>query len=267
MTESMVTVGVGAIAAYLGKDGIQRILGPTADYLGGELKEFTKKRIENVAKIFSNAERKLGEKLDKPGRVPPKVLKTVINEGSYSEDKIAIEYFGGVLASSRTEIGRDDRGSRLAQITDNLSVYQLRSHYLIYSTISVLFSNSNHKFQLDSDRRKMQIFIPIGDYFHAMEFTQEEWGNLQILPHIFHGLSSEGLIEGLWQFGNKESLQQKTKKAHSDGIIVSPSALGVELLLWAFGHGDKQLEFLLSDGFSPDIEGISTVPNGVATKG
>ena len=43
----------------------------------------------------------------------------------------------------------------------------------------------------------------------------------------------------------------------SDGIVCTPSALGVELLLWAFGHGDRELNFVLSRDFSPDIEGLS----------
>ncbi|NAZ18194.1 hypothetical protein GT020_19410, partial [Glutamicibacter soli] len=98
----------GAIAAYLGKDGLEKLLGPTADYLGGELQEFTKKRINNVGKIFKKAENKLGDKINSPGGVPPKVLKTIINEGSYSDDELAAEYFGGVLASARTELTRDD---------------------------------------------------------------------------------------------------------------------------------------------------------------
>ena len=117
MPEPLTTVGVSAIAAaaYVSKDVVSRILGPTADYLGDEFREFTRKRMDNVGKIFSNAERKLGNKLHNPGQVPPKVLKTIINEGSYSDDDIAVEYFGGVLASSRTDVSRDDRGARLAK--------------------------------------------------------------------------------------------------------------------------------------------------------
>ena len=267
MTEPIITVGLGAVAAYLGKDGISRILGPTADYLGGELKEFTKRRIENVGKIFSRAEKKLGDKLDCPGQVPPKVLKTIINEGSYSDDDITIEYFGGVLASSRTEISRDDRGSRLVKMIDNMSTYQIRSHYLIYSTISEKFSNNKNSFGLSEDRYKMQLFMPGQDYVDAMEFTQQEWDNRQILSHIFHGLSTDVLIEGTWRFGNQDSLKKIVNTVPSDGIICTPSALGVELFLWAFGHGDKQLDFLLADDFSPEIEGIpKSVPNAMATK-
>lgn len=110
MPDPITAVGAGAIAAYLGKDGLAKLLGPTADYLGGELQAYTQRRMENVGRIFSRAESKLGDKLERPGQVPPKVLKTIINDGSYADDELAVEYFGGVLASSRTEIGRDDRG-------------------------------------------------------------------------------------------------------------------------------------------------------------
>ena len=267
MPEPIVIAGLVASAAHLGKDAIIKILGPTADYLGGELKEFTEKRIENVGKIFSNAEKKLGNKLDSPGQVPPKVLKVIINEGSFSDDNITVDYFGGVLASSRTEIGRDDRGSRLGKIIDNFSTYQIRTHYLIYSTISEIFLNSENSFGLSENRRKMQLFIPFRGFFYAMEFTRNEWDDPQILHHIFHGLSTDGLIENNWAFGNPKDLKPILHNAPGAGIICSPSVLGVELFLWAFGHGDQSLEFLLTGSFSTEIKGISkSISNAVGTR-
>ena len=272
MPEPITTVGVSAIvagaSAYVTKDVILKILGPTADYLGGELRELTKKRMENVGRIFSNAKTKLSNRLDTPGQVPPKVLKTIIDEGSFSDDKVVVEYFGGVLASSRSEVSRDDRGARIAKMVDNLSAYQIRTHYLIYSTISELFSNSVNNFNRTEDRRKMQLFIPSQGYAEAMEFTQREWDNPQILIHIFHGLETDGLIENVWGIGNQESLKRyfHTGKAPGEGIVCAPSTLGVELLLWAFGHGDRRLDFLLTGAFLPEIEGISkSVSNAMAT--
>jgi len=47
MPEPLTTVGLG-IAAYLGKDGIQKLLGPTADYLGQGLRDFTQKRAHTI---------------------------------------------------------------------------------------------------------------------------------------------------------------------------------------------------------------------------
>ena len=249
-------------------DVVKKILGPTAEYFGDELKEYAQKRRENVGKIASNAQKKLGDKLDLPGQVPPKVFKTIVNEGSYADDTIAVEYFGGVLASSRTEVGRDDRGDRLAKLVGNMSTYHIRSHYLIYSTISELFSNQGNSFNMDETRNKMELFMPMQAYVEAMEFTQQEWDNPQILDHVFFGHAADGLIKDQWQYGPQESLTKMFNSVPSAGIICIPSALGAELLLWAFGHGDKDLDFLLTDDFSSEIERIpKSVPNAVPTKG
>ena len=242
-------------------------MGPTADYLGEELKAFTQRRINNVGKIFSNAEKKLGSRLDSPGQVPPKVLKSVINEGSYSEDPVMLEYFGGVLASSRTEIGRDDRGARLIKILDNLSAYQIRTHYLIYSTIAHLFSNSGKRFGLSEDRAEMEVFLPFETYGNSMEFIQAEWDNPQIFIHIWHGLSSDNLIAGQWRSGDRETLQKIAKDVPGGGIICRPSTLGAELFLWGFGHGDKPLEYVLSGELKAEIDDLpSHIPDAVGTK-
>ena len=267
MPEPITTVGISAIAAYLGKDGVAKLLGPTADYLGGELKALTQRRVENVGKILSNAKEKLGDRIDSPGQVPPKVLKTIINEGSYSNDQVALEYFGGVLASSRTEIGRDDRGARLAKSLDNLSTYQIRTHYLIYSTIAYIFANTEKQFGLSNNRAEMEIFLPFEPYANSMCFTQSEWDNPQIMSHIWHGLFADGLIEGRWQYGNQEDLKKIAANVPGDGIICQPSALGAELFLWAFGHGDKQLDYILSGEFNTNIYELpSHVLGAVAIK-
>ena len=226
MPEPITTVGIGVIAAYVGKDAVVRILGPTADYLGGELKEFTIRRVENLGRIFANAERKLGVKLNYPGQVSPKVLKTIINEGSYSGDEIAVEYFGGVLASSRTESSRDDRGARIAKTIDSMSAYQLRTHYLIYSTTSELFSDGANSFYIAKDRAKMQLFLPLQGYAEAMDFTRLERDNPQILHHILDGLSADGLIQDGWGFGSLEELRTLCDNVPGDGIVSAPSSAG-----------------------------------------
>lgn len=248
-------------------DIITKLLGPIAEDYGQDLLAWKRKRKENADKILLNAGEKLGDKLNSPGGVPLKVFKTIIDDGSYSDDAVATEYFGGVLASSRTEVGRDDRGARLAKMIDNMSTYQLRSHYLIYSTISELFSNRRHSFKLPVNRNKMQLFMPLQDYREAMEFTQKEWDNPQILDHIFFGHAADELIESKWLYGPQRSLRDLFSDVPSSGFICTPSALGAELLLWAFGHGDKHLNFLLTDDFSPEIEGIpKSVPNALATQ-
>ena len=256
MPEPITTVGIGAIAAYLGKDGLQKLLGPTADYLGGELQEFTKKRIENVGKIFSKAEEKLGENIDSPGHVPPKVLKTIVNEGSYCEDEVAVDYFGGILASSRTELGRDDRGARIAKILDGMSTYQIRSHYIIYSLIKKVFSESGYLYN-QNDRHKMELFIPMNVYIASMQFDEKEIQQFgAILNHALFGLSNDDLIE-TFQYGPQDHIEKHFPEAGADGILVSPSAFGAELYLWGYGQGNRGLSFALN---SEELKDLPDIP-------
>ncbi len=110
------SIEIGAGLGILGgsiasKELILKILGPTADYIGDGLRSWTEKRVENVKNIFDIAGEKLGNKIEEPGSVAPKVLRLVLNEGSFCDDELTKEYFGGVLASSRTPLARDDRGS------------------------------------------------------------------------------------------------------------------------------------------------------------
>lgn len=267
MSEPIATVGVGVIAAYLGKDVTNKLLGPTAEYLGGELKSFAQRRVKNVRDIFSNAVGKLGDSINSPGQVPPKVLKAIIDDGSYAEDPLALEYFGGVLASSRTEVGRDDRGAGLVKLVDDLSAYQIRTHYLVYSTVAHVFSERGRSFALSNDRAKMEMFLPIEGYVDSMAFSRAEINNPQILSHIWHGLYSDNLIENQFQFGDRVSLQKIANRVPGDGVICQPSSLGAELFLWAFGHGDKPLDFILSGDLNPEIPNLpNIVPGAIGTK-
>jgi len=262
MPEPITTVGLGAVVAYLSKDGLDKILGPTADYLGVSLKDFAQKRTENIGRIFQNAESKLGEKLNQPGQVPPKVLKTILNEGSYSDDEITVEYFGGILASSRTEQGRDDRGARIAKILDGLSTYQIRSHYIIYTLIRKKFKDSGYKFN-QADRPRMTIFIPWEFYLKAMEFNESENAQItSLVNHIFFGLSNESLIEG-FQYGHVEHIRKTYPEAKDGGLLVTPSVHGAELYLWGYGLGDKDLDFILTSEQIDDMHELPIFENEV----
>lgn len=262
MAEPITTIGVTAIGAYLGKDGVEKLLGPTAEYLGEGIKEFTKKRAETIVKIFQKAESKLGNKLDAPGEVPPKILKKVLDEGSFATSELEIEYLGGILASSRTDSGRDDRGARIAKLVDSLSTYQLRTHYLIYSTVRNLFSDKGFLMNMEG-RPKMKIFIPLSEYVNAMDFSDTEINQLgSLLRHTFFGMAADNLIEDDWRYGDQDSLKKAFSRASEPGIICQPSALGAELFLWAFGYADKSLEYIFDAEFTGLIEGIPYGVNG-----
>lgn len=248
-------VGYGAIAAYLGKDGLAKLLGPTADYLGGELKDFAQKRIENVGRIFENASKKIHLDKQEVGAVSPKVLRSVLNEGSYSSDTFGIEYFGGILASSKTEIGRDDRGARLALKVASLTSYQLRAHYILYSALINCYQGSG--VSLNTDRHQLTTFIAMPSFMKLMDFSEAELQQVDsIFSHVFSGLTQEGLVNERYSYGPSDYLKNVDSRLTDSGVVFVPTSGGVELYLWAFGQGDKEINYILDYEFEPNIDSL-----------
>jgi len=250
---------VVAVSAYLGlKDLVPRILGPSADYLGGELRSYTEKGAANLRRIFTNAGEKLGDELNKPGQVSPKVLKNVLEEGYFSEDELAAEYFGGVLASSRTTNSRDDRGATFIKLVSRLSVYQLRMHHIFYATVRKRHSGTKANVFQQSDRRStLKTFVSFSAFVRGLDLQQGEDINT-LLPHILSGLIREGLIEEDFVWGTPEHIKKsKGFDVSEGGIVLSPSTLGLELFLWAYGKGDRTLHAMFDSALElkpiPDI--------------
>ena len=240
---------------------IIKLFGPTAEYLGDNLKNWTEKSHENTRKIISSAIKKV-ENLDDGKQVPPRALKNILTEGSYCEDPLATEYFGGVLASSRSINGRDDRGVVWSSLLGQLSTYQLRTHYIIYQAMINTFHGKDYTFNME-DRPKMSILIPSSAYHSAMEFSDEELKQvIQILTQTFFGLYKEGLIEKFY-YGPNVELQKKVKIEKlpftESGIYITPSALGVELFLWVHGFGQFNIGDTLFLDF-PELNGAPPMP-------
>lgn len=242
---------------------VEKVLGPTADYLGVGLKDWTEKRYKNVQKIFERADKLLGEDQNPNDAVPPRVLRDVLQDGSFREDEIAASYYGGILASSKSGISRDDRGAYLSSMINRLSTYQLRAHYILYSSVKNVFVDEPHNLQHTDGREACKLFIPFDDYFAAM---QPEEGENQdaLITHVFFGLSKESLIEPYFSYGSAEHL--KTTTIEKDGIIFSPSTLGVELFLWATGFAKTSVTDFLSSQWEPGDIGIPTCTNAQRCK-
>lgn len=225
---------------------VVKLLGPTADYIGEGVKDLAEKRVNNVKNIFSIAAKKLGDKIDTEGAVPPKVLKGILDEGSFCDDPLAAEYFGGLLASSRSGISRDDRGATFIALINSLSTYQIRAHYILYQIIKDLFNGTDINIGISAGRQKMETYVPANIFVSGMEFNAEEGKQVDVLMnHIMIGLRKEHLIEDNWLCGPKGSMSQYFKDAKEGGAIFQPSALGVELFLWAHGRSDLLIQQFL----------------------
>ena len=237
-----------------------RLLGPASEEIGKRWQErIVAMRRKNAEQIVQNATAKLGDKLEAPGAVPLRVVKEVINEGSYHDNPVAIEYYGGVLASSRTEDGQDDRGAIIAKSIERLSIYEIRTHYLIYATLHQLFRGSEKSLLLHEHRDSMRIFINFTAYDNAMGFDTADIEikrkRNNILSASLFGLHKGGLLED-GDFGSTETLRKASGHVYPPGIIIQPSFHGAELFLYAFGMGDVSVEYFLQTDIKYDIEGI-----------
>jgi len=241
---------------------IEKLLGPTADYLGGEIRNYTEKGLNNLGRVFSHAASTLGEKIEAPGQVPPKVLKGILEEGYFSEDQLSAQYFGGVLASSRTGIQRDDRGTSFIQLIGRVSTYQIRIHFVFYTLLKRMCDGRPENLGISNERQKFKIWIPFPLYATAMDFQPDEDPNV-LLQHIMNGIAREELIDKTWNMGSTEHLKKSENlKVDSSGIVFRPSAVGLELYLWAHGVSSVAISDFLSADFSPmSLDGM-VIPEG-----
>lgn len=251
-----------AALAYVSKDFLAKFLGPTAEYLGDGLKDFTKKRVENVSRIFKKAEAILGDKINEDGKIPPRILRKIIDEGSFIDDELSAQYFGGILASSRTNNNKDDRGVPLLKIVEGLSSYQMRTHYIFYTATKRLFDGSDLIAGNQDDISKMRAFLDMVGYEKAMGFSQDDLPRRRsLVAHSIFGLSKDNLIQGI-MVGTKKVLSETFRKSPSEGIIFEPSQLGVELFMWVHGLGNLDFDKFLSSETKIKTEKGIDLPNG-----
>jgi len=248
-----VSAAAAATAAIVMKDAAGKVLGPTFELYGQELRKLNEdllnRRRENVARIFTKAQEKLGDRINQEGSVHPKVLKEILDDGSYAEDELAAEYFGGVLAASRIGVDRDDRGAMFAKLAGRLSVYELRSHYAFYFLFRRTFEGANMPEITHEIFKSFELFISFDDYISAMDIGSGESLNA-ILSHALHGLYRENLVYSA-QYASRDDLREEWSEAPAGGILVQPSPLGMTLYLWAHGLGHVEVpDFFSSSTFT-----------------
>ncbi len=136
MPDPITTLGVGSVIALASKDILTKLLGPTAEYIGQGSRDLVEKSVKNLDRIFHVAYQKLGQRLETNEQVNVRVFKNVWDEGRFIEDLVSAEYFGGLLASARTEDGHDETALPAVALVKEMSSFQLRLHFIIYSLLA-----------------------------------------------------------------------------------------------------------------------------------
>jgi hypothetical protein len=244
MTEIDATHVAAVVGAILAKKPVARILGPAFDEVGEGLRRWTAFRVGNVEKVVDKAVRNIERNGTAEGVIAPRVSMQVIEQGSYTDDEIIAEYLGGVLASSVSEDGRDDRGIAYSAQINRLSSPQLRLHFVIYSTLHSALRRGT--FGSLSELRRAHLFLPYRELFPAMELDESE-DALNRFEHAFYGLHRESLVGESFGYGNADfGLQGLVPQADEPGLAVSPTPSGIELFLWGVGLGHLSVHVFLN---------------------
>lgn len=231
--------------SLFGSDGtpgiVKRVLGPSADSIGETLKRWVEKRTENVGRVLENAASKLDSGPDERGAVPLRVAARLLEEGSYCDDDIMVEYLGGVLASARTTVGRDDRGARWVALVTSMSSYAIRLHYVAYTAAQICLRTHPVVVEWgnESDYQQLTFVVAANELTVSMEFDESEDPE-DIVPETMFELAREGMITN-WTYCPPKDFERRYNRTSPPGgaFTFHPTSVGIQLLAWAHGKGSQ----------------------------
>jgi hypothetical protein len=217
---------------------VKTLFGPAAKEVGLALGRSAEARLRNFGRITEKAERKLGNALNEAGIVPLRVAGKLIDDASFCDDDLMLEYFGGVLAAARTPVGRDDRAAKWADLVARLSVYEVRTHYLIYRELRQAFLGTSLDMGMSHHLHSRAVYLPSGGYSEAMALGEGEPSVEEVADHAVTGLAREQLILPTGWVADPDVglISAIAPGATEGGLVVTPSHAGVALFLWAHGY-------------------------------
>jgi hypothetical protein len=167
------------------------------------------------------------------------VFRNIIDEGTYVDDALAAEYLGGLLASSKVPYGRDNRGIALSALVNRLSLYSLRTHYILYAAAREVLRGHHAPLNFAEDAKKQaRIYTPYSVYLEAMAFRPKEAPDVAT-NHALFALQRERLLHDNCSWGDATHIRFMVPDATDGGIIFTPSLPGIELFMWAHGFASE----------------------------
>lgn len=224
--------------ALPGEWALQKTLGPVLTEIGDDLKRLYSKGRD---KIIEKAYKKIEDPEDgKSANL--RVTHDVLTNGAFTDEEICAEYFGGILASSRTIDGKSDDAIQLLDTIKSLFAKQLHLHYVLYNSLNKLLV-------------ACQEHINVGQ---TKEIEKKEtWFALSELTDI--GIKYDTDFDILHRQGLVISYQTNTHKIDEKRVLpyakAGPTTYGI--LLYSVAHnllGDWRK---FSSRIFPDFEGIA----------
>lgn len=200
---------------------LKKLLSPVASEIGLDFKQLY---VLARDKLLKTAFRKIVDIED--GKVPnPRVTRDVLWNGSTTVDEVCAEYFGGILASSRTYDGKDDSCIQFVDVVKSLSATQLRLHYVIYHALNKIMLHQNGKINVaqGSEIQSVSVWMETTELanIHAINIDTD-----------FNVLWRQGLI---YEYKVDVKVVDNVPLRHS---MVKPTTFGV--MLYAAAHNKME---------------------------
>lgn len=211
-----------------------KLLGKTGELIASDLAEVYSVGRNKILDVFA---KKVTNPKD-PWQTNLRVTKDVFLNGSFSDESVCAEYFGGILASSRSSDGKDDRGVYYVDIIKSLSSHQLFFHYIIYNSLNKYWSS----LPPESVHPNPGMGTEIGNINLWMPTIQLEKIGIQIDKDVF-ALQNKGLIHDELE-ANQIQLGDKRMLPY---VKVGPSTLGIQVYSVANNKLNQWREFSKTD--------------------
>lgn len=206
----------------------KKLLGPLLSEIGNDMVNlYTTGR----DKIVQAASRKI-KNIDDGKQPNLRVARDVFWNGSFTDEAICAEYFGGILASSRSEDGKNDNGIGYVDIIKSLSSKQLHLHYIIYNSLNKLLARERKWINIEegSKLQKKLVWFSTAELRDTLKLNTETDLNILFTRNIINTYKY-----------SSHTLETNDKFLY---ITVTPSLLGI--LLYAMAHN----KFDIWDHFS-----------------
>lgn len=265
---------IGAGLAKIGVEGgtealrlFSRVLGPSADEFGEALRRWTAYRTRNFGRIVAKADTKSSG----IGEVPPRIAHRLLDEGSYCDDEVMVEYLSGVLAASRTPGGGDDRGVVWSALVTSLSSMQIRAHFLLYREWAARLREEGFEQNLGTYEARVMaaMQVDLDEFVETLLSDPKGVDAESAINHVFSGLHRVGLLDN--HAGGLTQELPGVVSAFESVLVVNPSTAGMELYGWAAGRaGMTPAEFLeeapsFAEAEIPRLRGVELRQLGRAT--
>jgi len=220
----------GALAA---KPLLERLLGPSFEYVGQALSHLIERYGNiNVWDIFQRAASKIDDRHGHRGYVHPRVLRAMIEDGSFAQDPVVREYYAGLLASSIDSGSDDDRAVTFLAILRNLTARQIQLHHIIYSYIRAAHADGIPLFA--QEKWTSSIFIT------DLNLNKHPLSWNHVKDHLLLGLSHEGLVDPAYE--THRYVWASGLSPGRYGAVFRATRAGAQLFLWVHGQPDAPPE-------------------------